>query len=166
MEEQLVLIVYSCWFALGLARQWPGAIRETVGRCDFFHLVPHWGYFAAPGGYDFTFVRRFRQEDNSYTDWEQIDIAKPRSRWAFLWHPQLSSALTARAFAIKAGAINSRAQREGFLDSAKYGLLVAYLSTNVLVPNAVAMQFIVYASGEHDGQRRRTMAFVSDFHDL
>jgi hypothetical protein len=166
LGERLALVLYGGWFALSVVRQWHGPIRRAVVRWDFFHLLPHWGYFSSPAEYDFTFTRRFRRAGGSHTDWVPVTLSRPRPRGAFLWHPQLLSRLVVRQFAAKAASVSTSTERRGILGSARYRLLVTFLAANAPPSDAVAMQFIVYASRQYDEPCRPQIAFLSEFHDL
>ena len=166
MGEQLTLILYGGWLALSVARQWPGPLKRAIVRWDVFHLLPHWGFFSAPAACDFTFTRRFRHADGSLTDWEPISLAPPRPRGAWLWHPQLLPLAIARQCAAQTAGVSTSGERRGILHAGKYRLLVAFLSANVSSSGATAMQFIVYASRQHDSSCPPQITFLSEFHEL
>lgn len=166
VEEQIALVLYGGWFALSVARQLQGPVRKVIVRWDLFRLIPSWSFFAFPTRHDFTFIRRFRRTDGSLTSWEPIGLASPRPRGAFLWHPQLLSFTVGKEFASQAACVGDGATRQRVVRSARYGLLVAFLSANAPFRDAVAMQFIVYASRQFDVQCPRQIVFLSEFHEI
>lgn len=88
MVSWLVGVVLAAWFLATIPRNFP-SLRVAFARRDAARLIPDWALFARPRTADIILLRRDLLRDGTLTGWREVEVARPRRWYNFIWNPEL-----------------------------------------------------------------------------
>jgi hypothetical protein len=183
MLSWLVGALLAAWFLATLLRNVP-RLRARLARHDAGRLLPDWALFARPRIEDLVLLRRDLLSDGTLTSWREVEVARPRRWYNFIWNPELSPrrAFLALASVIAANASRGRrsprgGQGQGTLTAPGAMMTVPYLTVLRYLSershSAVeATQFMIMAvadqaiTGRYGPGEPGSIEFVSELHQV
>jgi hypothetical protein len=88
MVSWLVGAVLAAWFLITIPRNLP-SLRVAFARHDAARLIPDWALFGRPRTADIILLRRDLLRDGTLTGWREVEVARPRRWYNFIWNPEL-----------------------------------------------------------------------------
>jgi hypothetical protein len=160
---------FLLWGTLTVINQFEYSWVQNIRKLDFFYLVPRWTFFAPnPGTFDYHIVYRFRDLNNSITNFKEIDLQREKRFSTGLWNPQrrIGKAVLDVGMELENLGIKSHANPENIQLSLSYLILLNFVKQHSDNTNFHYVQFVILKSYGYFDKNKPILILCSAFHRI